>query len=123
MAGHREGIWPRGPGSRASGGRSRRRPEARIHGQCAASTVSRYPVNQLSVSEALFLSVSLSACSLCDEDSMAYPESEVGQALGQARQRLEAGTSLGDESKRRRRTSEVPAGVLDALGLAGLVLE
>lgn len=55
--------------------------------------------------------------------SMAYPESEVGQALGQAGQRLEPGAGLGDEGERRRGAGKVSAGILDALGLALRVLE
>ena len=53
----------------------------------------------------------------------AYPESEVGKAFGQAGQRLEAGAGLGHESQRRRGTGKVSAGMLDATGLARLVLE
>jgi hypothetical protein len=53
----------------------------------------------------------------------AYPESEVGKALGQAGQRLEARAGLCNQRERRRRARKVSAGKLDALGLAGLVLE
>lgn len=53
----------------------------------------------------------------------AYPESEVGKTLGQAGQGLVARSCLCDQSKSRRRASKVSAGELDALGLAGLVLE
>ena len=52
-----------------------------------------------------------------------YPESEVGKTLGQAGQRLEARAGLCDQGKCRGRAGKVSAGVLDALGLAGLVLE
>jgi hypothetical protein len=61
-------------------------------------------------------SMSLSLC-------MAYPESEVGKSLGQAGQRLEPRACLCNQRKRRRRPRKVSAGVLDALCLAGLVLE
>jgi hypothetical protein len=54
---------------------------------------------------------------------MAYPEREVGKTLGQAGQRLVPRSCLGDERKSGRRPSKVAAGELDALGLAGLVLE
>jgi hypothetical protein len=54
---------------------------------------------------------------------LAYPEREVGEALGQAGERLEARASLCDQRERRRGPCKVAAGVLDALGLAGLVLE
>jgi hypothetical protein len=57
-------------------------------------------------------SSSITAVSLCT----AYPESEVGKTLGQAGQRLK-------QRKCRRGPRKVSAGVLDALGLAGLVLE
>lgn len=53
----------------------------------------------------------------------AYPEREVGQALSQAGQGLVAGASLCDQGEGRGRASKVSAGELDALGLAGLVLE
>jgi hypothetical protein len=53
----------------------------------------------------------------------AYPECEVGKTLGQAGQRLVAGACLGHERQRRRGTRKVSAGKLEALGLAGLVLE
>lgn len=53
----------------------------------------------------------------------AYAEGEVGEALGQAGQRLVSRASLCDQSQRRRGAGKVPAGELDALGLAGLVLE
>jgi len=53
----------------------------------------------------------------------AYPECEVGKALGEAGQRLEARAGLGDEGERGRGPRKVSAGELDALGLAGLVLE
>ena len=58
-----------------------------------------------------------------DIQAMAHPECEVGKALGQAGQRLEARAGLCNERERRRRARKVSAGVLDALGLAGLVLE
>ena len=54
---------------------------------------------------------------------MAYPEGKVLQALGQARQRLVARAGLCDEGERRRRSGEVSARELDALGVARLVLE
>jgi hypothetical protein len=57
------------------------------------------------------------------EVSHAYPECEVGEALGEAGQRLVAGTGLCNQRERRRGACEVAAGELDALGLAGLVLE
>jgi hypothetical protein len=53
----------------------------------------------------------------------AYPECEVGKALGQARQRLVARAGLCNQRERRRGAGKVSAGELDALGLAGLVLE
>ena len=53
----------------------------------------------------------------------AYPESEVGEALGQAGQRLVSRACLRNQGERRRRAGKVSAGELDALGLAGLVLE
>lgn len=67
-------------------------------------------------------SVSLALHSIGSLNS-AYPESEVGKALGQAGQRLEARAGLCDKGQCRRRAGKVSAGVLDALGLAGLVLE
>jgi len=54
---------------------------------------------------------------------MAYPESKVGQALGQAGQRLVPRAGLCDQRECRRRPGKVSAGVLDSLCLAGLVLE
>lgn len=54
---------------------------------------------------------------------MAYPESEVGKTLGQAGQRLVPRSCLRHQRKGRRGASKVSAGKLDALGLAGLVLE
>ncbi len=54
---------------------------------------------------------------------MAYPEGEVGETLGQAGQRLEACSGFGDEGQRRGRAGKVSAGVLDALGIARLILE
>jgi hypothetical protein len=54
---------------------------------------------------------------------MAYPECEVGKTLGQAGQRLEPRACLCNQRQCRRRAGKVSAGVLDALGLARLVLE
>ena len=53
----------------------------------------------------------------------AYPESEVGETLGQAGQGLVSRSCLCDQGQCRRRAGEVSAGELDALGLTGLVLE
>lgn len=57
------------------------------------------------------------------ERHQAYAEGKVGEALGQARQWLEAGAGLCNEGERRRGPGKVPAGELDAIGIAGLVLE
>jgi hypothetical protein len=57
------------------------------------------------------------------ETGWAYAEGKVGEALGQAGERLVAGAGLGYESQRRGGAGKVPAGELDALGLARLVLE
>ena len=54
---------------------------------------------------------------------MAYPEGEVGETLGQTRQRLEAGSCFGDQGKRRGRAGKVSAGVLDTLCLTRFILE
>ena len=66
-------------------------------------------------------SSSATACGECSV--MAYPESEVGKTLGQAGQRLEARACLCNQGERRRRPRKVSAGILDALGLARLILE
>lgn len=55
--------------------------------------------------------------------AVAYPECEVGEALGQAWQRLEACASLRNEGEGGSWAGKVSAGKLDALGLAGFVLE
>ena len=89
---------------------------ARIHGQCAASTVARYPAVQRGVSRRHIRQLGVSK-------ALAYSECEVGKALGQAGQRLEPRAGLGDEREGRGRAGKVSAGKLDALGLAGLVLE
>lgn len=54
---------------------------------------------------------------------MAYAECKVLQALGQAGQRLVSRTGLGHQGEGRRGAGKVSAGVLDAAGLARLVLE
>jgi hypothetical protein len=56
-------------------------------------------------------------------DAMAYPESKVLQALGQAGQRLVSRPRLGYQRERRRWAGEVSARKLNALGIARLVLE
>jgi hypothetical protein len=54
---------------------------------------------------------------------LAYPECEVGKTLGQTRKRLVPRSCLGDERESGGRPSKISAGELDALGLAGLILE
>lgn len=54
---------------------------------------------------------------------MAYPECKVLQGLGQAGQRLVSGAGLGHEGQRRGGAGVVSARELDALCVAGLVLE
>jgi hypothetical protein len=66
---------------------------------------------------------SVELCTQHSTSSDAYPECEVGEALGQAGQRLVAGARLCNQRERRRGACEVAAGELDALGLAGFILE
>lgn len=54
---------------------------------------------------------------------MAYAEGEVGEALGQARQRLEPGAGLCNKGEGGGGAGKVSAGELDAAGLARLILE